>query len=249
MGFDEINLLSKDSESTFNIEDFQKQYDDLMKQFDTSAVDDFADSISNLTKTYSALAIVMGAVSLAFNATYGIMKLINYTQEKSTALTAANIAAKKGEEVQSKKNIFTIWKENMAQKGLNKTKMITIALGSAIAAGAIAAGVLAIAGAFSSQQDSITKSAEGNYFPSASATIIGEKYPEVAIPLGNSPQYADMQETIANRTAEKLSEMNGFNGTVNVYIGNEQIRDFAVQAVNDDLRVNYGTNLGKLARS
>ena len=255
MGFDEINLLSKDNESTFNLENFEEQYKKLLEQLNNSAVNDLAKSFENASKWGNALSIAIGAITLALQGYKIVSMLVNKEKAKSNSLDTLSLAlggktftAKKKEQAQEIVSATTKKTEAAAQNKLNTAKAIGIGLtglGIGLVVGALATGAL-----FSAQQNSMTASANGNYFPSASATIIGEKYPEVAIPLGNSPQYADMQETIANRTAERLSELNnGFNGTVNVYIGNEQIRDFAVQAVNDDLRVNYGTNLGKLARS
>ena len=177
-------------------------------------------------------------------------KLFNKEKAKETGLTVANTLAQGKETIAKGANTVATKLNTKAQQANNTAKIIGKALIGGLAVVGTIAAIGTAVGALQWQQKDLTASANGNYFPSASATIIGEKYPEVAIPLGNSPQYADMQETIANRTAERLSELNnGFNGTVNVYIGNEQIRDFAVQAVNDDLRVNYGTNLGKLARS
>lgn len=249
MGFDEINLLSKNNESTFNLEDFEEQYKKLQEEFDTSAVDDLTKSFEEMSKAGNIASIVLGTITLV---TQGLMiatKLFNKEKAKQTGLTVANTLAQGKDTVATGANTVATRLNTKAQHANNTARMIGKALIGGLAVVGAIATIGAAVGALQWQQKDLTASANGNYFPSASATIIGEKYPEVAIPLGNSPQYADMQETIANRTAERLSEMSGFNGTVNVYIGNEQIRDFAVQAVNDDLRVNYGTNLGKLARS
>lgn len=255
MGFDEINLLSKDSESSLSLEDWKAKYDDLMKEFDTSAFDDLTNSIDQVTNSFKGWGFAIGAVSLAVQVLIPALKALGVIKTKNVATTTAQVAATNAETAATTKdsaaktaNTIQTKLNTTAQNGLNISKAMGLTL---IGAAALVGAAIGTGITFAAMQNSAisTKSANGNYFPSASATIIGEKYPEVAIPLGNSPQYADMQETIANRTAEKLSEMNGFNGTVNVYIGNEQLRDFAVEAVNDDLRVNYGTNLGKLARS
>lgn len=255
MGFDEINLLSKDSESSLNLEDWKAKYNDLMKEFDTTAFDDLTNSIDKVTNSFKGWGVAIGAVSLAVQVLIPALKALGVIKTKNVATTTAQVAATNAETAATTKdsaaktaNTIQTKLNTTAQNGLNISKAMGLTL---IGAAALVGAAIGTGITFAAMQNSAisTKSANGNYFPSASATIIGEKYPEVAIPLGNSPQYADMQETIANRTAEKLSEMNGFNGTVNVYIGNEQLRDFAVEAVNDDLRVNYGTNLGKLARS
>lgn len=249
-GFDEINLINQDSATGAGLTDFESKYAELENLFNTEKVNDFTEALNASNDTMNKLNILIGIGTVAMQGYLYIMKLVNAQKAKSAVLSNQQAASEAKETASKTANTTATTANTAAQTANNTAKMIGKTLLVGVGAVALTGIIMAAAGAFKSQQDTMTKSANGNFFPSASATIIGEKYPEVAIPLGNSPQYAEMQETIANATAEKLSSISGgFNGTVNVYIGNEQIRDFAVEAVDDSLRVDYGTSLSKLARS
>ena len=252
MGFDEINLLNTDTTTGgLNKELFKKLYGEESELFNTDSIEKMNEELAETEKRMNIVNAVIGAATTLWGLYTIAVKLANIAKAKQLAMQYQMPPALAKEAVARAVNTKAINKETIATKASNIAKIAGKAISNPLFIATALATVGATIAAFSSQQDSATKSANGNYFPTASTTLIGEKYPEVAIPLGQSPQFAKMQDTIANATAEKLSQMNGnngFNGTVNVYVGNEQLREIAVKAVEDELRTSYGTNLGKLAQ-
>lgn len=252
MSFDEINLLNTDTTTGgLNEELFKKLYGEESELFNTDSIEKMNEGLAETERRMNIINAVIGTATTLWGLYTIAIKLANIAKAKQLAMQYQMPPALAKEAVARAVNEKATVKETIAIKASNIAKIAGKAISNPLFIATALATVGATIAAFSSQQDSATKSANGNYFPTASTTLIGEKYPEVAIPLGQSPQFAKMQDTIANATAEKLSQMNGnngFNGTVNVYVGNEQLREIAVKAVEDELRTSYGTNLGKLAQ-
>jgi hypothetical protein len=93
-----------------------------------------------------------------------------------------------------------------------------------------------------------TKSANGNFFPRASTTVIGEKYPEVAIPLGQSPQYAEMKQSIAKSVVEMLGSQAGEIKIVNQTVLDGRVIDERIRKVSrQDYKNQTGSNYKNVA--
>jgi DNA-binding transcriptional MerR regulator len=248
MGFDKLNVLSM-GKSTVNTESMSNIWKDQNEDLESllKNTDKYNDKMS---RTISIITTLIG-LGLTLK---GIRELVNLQQTKSVALGAISNRQRAKELklsttlIQSRIKEAGALKVNTQEQRKNNTQRgIGVALKSIMnpwVLGALALGAVAVAGVMGS----MNKSANGNFFPRASTTVIGEKYPEVAIPLGQSPQYAEMKQSIAKSVVEMLGGQAGEIKIVNQTVLDGRVIDERIRKVSrQDYKNQTGSNYKNVA--
>jgi hypothetical protein len=207
---------------------------------------------NSMKKTIALSGIVSSALSFGIT----LYRLQQASIMKNNAALAAEANLKKWKAAQAAENI-TLTEAEIAQKrreliaeeSLNASRSKAVILKSALT-GIIGAVAMASAAAIGLGvvKSAATKSANGNFFPRASTTVIGEKYPEVAIPLGQSPQYAEMKQSIAKSVVEMLGGQAGEIKIVNQTVLDGRVIDERIRKVSrQDYKNQTGSNYKNVA--
>ena len=246
MGFDKLNILSmgKSSVNTEAMSDIWAEQNLEIEELIENTTD-YNKSTQILIGTLTALGGVISVVKKAVEQ-YNVHKAKSIALDEVSgkqkteeiAKTPAEIAAKKASTGATNSDTAAQQANNAARaKGvILKNLLIYGIAGLAIAGVGFAAGAIA------------TKSANGNFFPRASTTVIGEKYPEVAIPLGQSPQYAEMKQSIAKSVVEMLGGQAGEIKIVNQTVLDGRVIDERIRRVSrQDYKNQTGSNYKNVA--
>lgn len=249
MGFDKLNILSI-GKSSVNTEAMGSIWADQNA--------DLENLIENTDKYNEKMQNTMGII-LAVGGALGILKKVveQYNASKAKSVVLDKVGNKQKTEeivktpaVVAAQNADTTATEldTKAQEKNNRAKAIGAFLKAhwfGIAGILLGVGGLVAAGVVGA---SATKSANGNFFPRASTTVIGEKYPEVAIPLGQSPQYAEMKQSIAKSVVEMLGGQAGEIKIVNQTVLDGRVIDERIRKVSrQDYKNQTGSNYKNVA--
>ena len=181
------------------------------------AVELLTSNIWLLVAAFAALNLAQVAVTGDFQSMMAVKILIwfrNLTAAilKNTTVLLGNVAATLKAKIASAAMAVAAWWEAAAwwQKAIAVIASAG-ALAAAVASVALSSSGAAAATANSTlqQKPNIPKMAKGGVVDSPTVALIGEgKYREAVVPLGNSPQFKGMQESIADTVTLKLEQQN-----------------------------------------
>lgn len=181
------------------------------------AVELLTSNIWLLVAAFAALNLAQVAATGNFQSMMAVKILIwfrNLTAAilKNTTVLLGNVAATLKAKIASAAMAIAAWWEAaawwqkaiavIASAGALAAVVASVALSSSGAAAATANSTL-------QQKPNIPKMAKGGVVDSPTVALIGEgKYREAVVPLGNSPQFKGMQESIADTVTLKLEQQN-----------------------------------------
>ena len=181
------------------------------------AVELLTSNIWLLVAAFAALNLAQVAVTGNFQSMMAVKILIwfrNLTAAilKNTTVLLGNVAATLKAKIASAAMAVAAWWEAaawwqkaiavIASAGALAAVVASVALSSSGAAAATANSTL-------QQKPNIPKMAKGGVVDSPTVALIGEgRYREAVVPLGNSPQFKGMQESIADTVTLKLEQQN-----------------------------------------